>query len=125
MIRRERILVFSSDYQLDMLFSSPILYMDGTFSKAPKHFKQIYILHAILFDICKQWFSYILKSIFPYLGLLCVFCLLVNKKGVIYRHIFSRLKEIAIKRNKVFASQIILSDFETGVLPIIKSEVSS
>ncbi|CAF4050241.1 unnamed protein product [Rotaria sordida] len=105
-IRRERILVFSSDYQLDMLFSSPIVYMDGTFSKSPKHFKQIYILHAILYDIC----------------LPCVFCLLVNKKGVTYRHIFSELKEIAIKRNKIFAPQIIMSDFETGVLPVIKSE---
>lgn len=54
MARRERILVFSSDHQLDLLFSSPIVYMDGTFSKSPTHFKQIYILHAILFDICMK-----------------------------------------------------------------------
>ncbi|CAF1684147.1 unnamed protein product, partial [Adineta ricciae] len=108
-VRRERILVFSSDRQLDMLFSSPIVYMDGTFSKSPKHFKQIYILHAVLFDICVP----------------CVFCLLVNKKGATYRHIFTELKEIATKRNKIFAPQTIMSDFETGILPVIKSEVSS
>ena len=65
-----------------------------------------------------------LKNSFSHLGLPCVFCLLVSKKGVTYRHIFAELKDIATRRNKTFAPQIIMSDFETGVLPVIKSEVS-
>ncbi|CAF1182513.1 unnamed protein product [Rotaria sp. Silwood1] len=107
--RRERILLFSSDQQLDMLFSSSIIYMDGTFSKSPPHFKQIYIIRAVLFDIC----------------LPCVFCLLTNKKSVTYRHIFTELKEMARERQKGFAPQLVMSDFETGVLPVIKSEFPS
>ncbi|CAF2396034.1 unnamed protein product [Rotaria sp. Silwood2] len=58
--RRDRLLMFSSDRQLDLLFRSPIVYMDGTFAKSPPHFMHIYIIHPILYDIC----------------LPCVFCLL-------------------------------------------------
>lgn len=52
--RRERLLIFASDHQLDLLFKSSIVYMDGTFGKSPPHFPQIYIIHAVLFDICKE-----------------------------------------------------------------------
>lgn len=58
------------------------------------------------------------------LGVLCVFCLLVNKKAVTYRHIFFELKEKAKERDKVFDPATIISDFEPGILPIIKSKVS-
>lgn len=51
--RRERLLMFASDHQLDLLFQSRIIYMDGTFAKCPPHFMQIYIIHAIIFDICR------------------------------------------------------------------------
>ncbi|CAF1221429.1 unnamed protein product [Rotaria sordida] len=81
--RRERILVFSSDHQLDLLFSSPI--------------------------VC----------------LPCAFCLLINKKAITYRHIFTELKQMATQRNKMFAPQVIMTDFETGVSPVIKSEFPS
>jgi len=53
-IRRERLLMYASDLQLQILFDSEIIYMDGTFSKTPTHFKQIYIIHGINFDICKK-----------------------------------------------------------------------
>jgi len=65
-----------------------------------------------------------LKITFLILGLPCVFCLLLNKKAVTYRHIFTELKQKATGRNKTFAPQLIMTDFETGVLPVIKSEVS-
>ncbi|CAF4006815.1 unnamed protein product [Rotaria sp. Silwood1] len=48
--RRERILVFASDRQLDLLFASPIIYMDGTFAKSSPHFTQ-YILYMQFFLI--------------------------------------------------------------------------
>jgi hypothetical protein len=57
-IRRERLLLFSSDVQLNILFNSPTIYMDGTFSKTPAHFFQLYIIHAVNFDICKQGISF-------------------------------------------------------------------
>jgi len=49
---------------------------------------------------------------------------LVNKKAVAYRHIFGELKQVALERNSVFSPLMIMSDFESGVLPVIKSEVS-
>ncbi|CAF3357487.1 unnamed protein product [Rotaria socialis] len=107
--RRERLLIFASDHQLDLLFQSPVIYMDGTFSKSPPHFMQVYIIHAVLFDICVP----------------CVFCLLVNKKALTYRHIFLELKEKAKERGKVFSPITIMSDFESGVIPVLKSEFPS
>ncbi|CAF1349582.1 unnamed protein product [Rotaria sordida] len=100
--RRERVLIFASDRQLDVLFHSPIIYMDGTFSKSPPHFTQIYIIHAIVFDIC----------------LPCAFCLLVNKKSVTYRHIFDELKQRAAGRGKTFSPAMIMTDFEADFLPV-------
>ncbi|CAF3896364.1 unnamed protein product [Rotaria sordida] len=51
-VRRERLLIFSSDIQLDLLFKSSIVYMDGTYSKAPNHFFQLFTMHSVNFDIC-------------------------------------------------------------------------
>lgn len=43
---KNRILVFSSDQQLKLLFESDTIFMDGTFDTAPPHFKQVYLIHA-------------------------------------------------------------------------------
>ncbi|CAF1289483.1 unnamed protein product [Adineta steineri] len=105
-VRRERLLLYGSDLQLDLLFDSQIIYMDATFSKAPPHFSQIFIIHAVNFDIC----------------LPCVFALMVNKKSVSYRQIFFELKQKAAERNKSFSPRLILTDFESGMLPVVKAE---
>lgn len=60
-VRRERLLVFASDRQLDVLFEAETIYMDGTFSKTPPHFTQIYIIRAVNYDICKEIKSCSLK----------------------------------------------------------------
>ena len=121
-IRRERLLIFSSDRQLDLLFQSPVVYMDGTFSKSPPFFTQIYILHGVFIDTC-MFFTISMMKTYLFLGLPCVFCLVMNKKGVTYRHIFTELKEIARNRGKNFSPMVIMSDFESGVIPVVKSEV--
>jgi hypothetical protein len=43
---KERILVFSSEQQLELLFDSNVLFMDGTFNITPPHFKQVYVMHG-------------------------------------------------------------------------------
>ena len=48
----------------------------------------------------------------------------MNKKAVRYRHILVELKQIATNRGKTFSPVMMMSDFESGVLPVIKSEVS-
>jgi hypothetical protein len=47
----------------------------------------------------------------------------MNKKGVTYRHVLAELKEIATNRGKRFSPVMIMSDFESGVSPVVKSEV--
>jgi hypothetical protein len=49
---------------------------------------------------------------------------LVNKKAVTYRHIFDELKQLVLDRVIVFSPITIMSDFESGVIPVVKSEVS-
>jgi hypothetical protein len=51
-----RILIWSSDIQLNLLFNSEKLFMDGTFSSAPPYFNQVYIIHAIHHETCKLFF---------------------------------------------------------------------
>ncbi|CAF4124927.1 unnamed protein product [Rotaria magnacalcarata] len=108
-VRRERLLVYASDIQLDILFDSQVIYMDGTFSKAPPHFMQIYIIHGIKHDACIP----------------CVFAMTVNKKAITYRQIFSELKHLASERGKHFLPNLIVIDFESGVIPVIKTEFPS
>ncbi|CAF3334910.1 unnamed protein product [Rotaria socialis] len=42
---KERVLLFSSDEQLNLLFSNDIIFMDGTFSTAPSNFDQVFLIH--------------------------------------------------------------------------------
>lgn len=123
-VRRERLLIYASDLQLDTLFDSHTIYMDGTFSKAPPHFKQVFIIHAINFDICKRNEHRFLHKSLVVLGLPCVFVLMVNKKATSYRRIFFELKQIATDRQKNFSPKVIVSDFESSVLPVVKMEAS-
>ena len=87
-VRRERLLVYASDLQLDALFDSHTVYVDGTFSKSPPYFKQVFIIHAINFDICKIYEHRFVHKSLVSLDVPCVFVLIVNKKATSYRRIF-------------------------------------
>lgn len=50
---------------------------------------------------------------------------MLNKKGITYRKIFFELKQIANERQKQFSPTLIVTDFESGVLPVVKTEVGS
>ncbi|CAF1254519.1 unnamed protein product [Rotaria sordida] len=106
-IRRERLLLFASDVQLDLLFNSSTIYMDGTYKKAPDHFTQIYIIHVVHFDICVP----------------CVFGLLLNKKASTYKVIFNELKNAALQKGSVFSPKVIMTDFEPGAISAVKDEM--
>ena len=43
---QDRILVFASDQQLELLFESDTIFMDGTFDTSPANFKQVYLIHV-------------------------------------------------------------------------------
>ncbi|CAF4152127.1 unnamed protein product [Rotaria socialis] len=83
---KERVLLFSSDEQLNLLFSNDIIFMDGTFSTAPSNFDQVFLIHIQNFNQ----------------GLPVVFCLLPNRRAATYAEMFERLKQEAMKMNKTF-----------------------
>lgn len=44
--RRDRLLLYGSDLQLNLLFDSQTVYMDDTVSKALPHFMQLILIHV-------------------------------------------------------------------------------
>lgn len=50
-----RVIICSSDLQLNVLFGCDQLHMDGTFSTAPPMFEQVFIIQAILHDTCEPY----------------------------------------------------------------------
>ena len=43
---KERILIFFSDKQFDLLFNSEVVFMDGTFKTSPNLFDQVFLMHV-------------------------------------------------------------------------------
>jgi len=41
----ERVLVFATDQQMELLFNSTTIFVDGTFSTAPNGFNQVFLIH--------------------------------------------------------------------------------
>ena len=54
-------LLFGSVEQLQLLFDSPIIMMDGTFNASPPFFDQVYTIHAIKHETSKK--NVVLRSI--------------------------------------------------------------
>ncbi|CAF0766253.1 unnamed protein product [Adineta steineri] len=104
--RKKRMILFGSPKQLELLFDSTVILMDGTFTATPPFFDQVYTLHALKFD-CD----------FP-----CVFGLLPDRKKSTYQILFQELKTVAQSMNRVFQPERIISDFESSLMPAIASE---
>jgi hypothetical protein len=50
----DRVIVYATDQQLQLLFSSEIVFVDGTFSTAPKGFDQVFLMHIQQFGQGKR-----------------------------------------------------------------------
>lgn len=48
--RRKRMLLFGSPKQLQLLFDSSTIMLDGTFLATPPFFNQVFTIHALKFD---------------------------------------------------------------------------
>lgn len=42
---KERVIIYSSDTQLQLLFNSEKIFIDGTFGGAPAGFEQLFLIH--------------------------------------------------------------------------------
>ena len=103
-----RVLVWSSDTQLELLFGSEKLHMDGTFSSSPSIFEQVFIIQAFLYGTCVP----------------VVYALLPDRKAIIYVHLLNVLSDEARKRDKKFDPSLIMTDFEPGIAKAISLEFS-
>ncbi|CAF3352145.1 unnamed protein product [Rotaria sp. Silwood1] len=101
-----RILIWSSDVQLNLLFNSERLHMDGTFSSAPPNFDQVFVIQAIHHGTCVP----------------VVYALLPDRKAPTYINLFNVLFVEAKKLNKIFNPSIIMTDFEPGLSKSISIE---
>lgn len=72
--RRERMLIFCTKAQLELLFDSPLVMMDGTFSATPPFFDQIYTIHAVKFNASNKHVPISL----PYILFYCRFSMCIQ-----------------------------------------------
>lgn len=123
--RKTRILLFASREQLKLLFESSIIFMDGTFSATPSIFEQVYCLHAIKHQQCKCNCILLKKKLLVslFIGFVCVFGLLPDKKKSTYRFLFHELRTIATEMNMNFNPVTIMTDFEPALVEVLASEV--
>ncbi|CAF2967609.1 unnamed protein product [Rotaria sp. Silwood2] len=49
-IKKTRMILFATDTQLETLFSSEWIFLDGTFHSCPEQFQQIYTIHCLKFN---------------------------------------------------------------------------
>ncbi|CAF2982191.1 unnamed protein product [Rotaria sp. Silwood2] len=103
-----RVLIWSSDIQLNLLFDSQRLHMDGTFSSSPPNFDQVFIIQAIVHGTCVP----------------VVYALLPDRKAKTYIHLFTILFDEAKRLNKKLNPLLIMTDFEPGLAKAISLEFS-
>jgi hypothetical protein len=125
--RKKRMLLFGSRKQLELLFDSSVLLMDGTFSATPPFFDQVYTLHVLKFDCCTAYIFYFIIVEYSHSsssGLPCVFGLLPDRKKTTYQELFRELKSVAASINRIFKPERIITDFESSLIPAIRAEVN-
>ena len=102
--QEEDILIFSTKNNLELLSEADIIFMDGTFSVAPRLFKQLYTLHVLFKDF--------------YLPV--CYALLPSKSGDIYYRFFEIVKFKMSRIDLILNPQTILVDFEAAMLTSVR-----
>ncbi|XP_046575249.1 uncharacterized protein LOC124283263 [Haliotis rubra] len=104
---QDKILVFSTTEQLQVLQTADTIYMDGTFTACPELWDQVYIIHARCNSV-----SYPL-----------VFALLPDRQTTTYVRLFRLLKEKVLEElNCPLAPAKIQTDFELATIRAIGTE---
>jgi hypothetical protein len=122
----KRIIVFSTDEQLRLLFTCSHIMMDGTFDPCPQHFDQVYSIHGIKNDQSRVlWLFVSVSTNFFQPGFVCVLALLCGRSTVIYKELFSILTHHACRLKLKFRPAQITSDFESALIKAVAEEVGS
>ncbi|CAF3228537.1 unnamed protein product [Rotaria sp. Silwood2] len=102
----KRLIIFSTDEQLRLLFTSSHIMMDGTFDSCPPHFEQILSIHGI-----KNEQSFV-----------CVFAVLCGRSTMINKELISVLHQHARRLDLQFRPANITTDFEPALIKTVADE---
>ena len=94
---------FATDASLKTLAGCKTIYIDGTFKTCP-------LLHTQLFTIHGLHRNFVVPLIFV---------LLSDKRSATYYKLFDTVKQAMFSLGIVFNPDIILSDFESGLIEVI------
>lgn len=97
----EKILIYSTDFQLNLISNSNQVYIDGTFKIAPKDYKQVLILFS---------FNNLINKVVP-----CIFVILNRKTETIYQNTFKKIKDIFDELNFTVSFKYLQCDFEKAL----------
>ncbi|CAF5108169.1 unnamed protein product, partial [Rotaria sp. Silwood1] len=100
-----RLIMFSSNEQVDLLLDSTVWFCDGTFKTVPLLFAQVYIIQCLVGD-----------QVLP--GL---YVLTSNRKRKTYEDIIGTIIKLAGSRQKVLAVHTIVSDYEDSWLRAVEN----
>ena len=96
----DRMLIYATQRNIDVLRSSDHWFMDGTFKVVPQVFYQLFTVHALQAD-----------RVIP-----CVYALLPNKTGQTYRELLRQLLEL----EQGLRPTSVLTDYEIGAVAAIQ-----
>ncbi|CAF1124617.1 unnamed protein product, partial [Brachionus calyciflorus] len=103
--KKNKIIVFASPPQLEVLSKSTQWYADGTFKSAAKFFYQLYILHSLINNIMVP----------------CCFALMNRRRTRDYNVVLKSIEKAAKENNLVLKPQVIMTDFELAPINAFKS----
>lgn len=102
--------ILASDEQLRQLPECNMLFMDGTFKTCPKLWSQLYLIKGQV----RQGQNLLMAAI-----------LLKRKTTETYIQMFRKLKSLIMEKHGLILSpRMIMSDFETALMPAIQQEFS-
>ncbi|CAF3352292.1 unnamed protein product [Rotaria socialis] len=122
--RRKRMLLFGSVTQLEILFDSSTILMDGTFSTTPPFFDQVFTIHALKYETSNRTLLCLSKSLLYFLCFPCIFGVLPDRKRTTYQHLFKILKGLAVSMNRTFKPARVMSDYEASIITAVVNEFS-
>jgi hypothetical protein len=127
LVHKKRVILFASEEQQRMLFSSTHIMIDGTFSACVPHFDQVFSIHCMEYGYSKlflQFFEKLFNRQLLFIDFPCVIGLLPCRTVSVYKHIFNLLGAAAERLNLTFEPEHIMSDYESALIKTIASHVN-
>ena len=100
----EDIIIFATNKSLKYLTECETIYMDGTFSRCPQLFTQLYSIHGLYKGV----------------SIPLVYMILTNKTATMYNKAFTIVRNALFELKMVWNPKLIITDFESGIIEVIK-----